>query len=493
LGVINERKPIGLYLVTLDSRCLPMGSTGSEALATKNSGPYGAGKSHPMFACLKIYPKTAYHLITSGSAKSLYNIEGGLKHKALILTEALQLQGDSSTDSELAYSIRSLVSEGSLNYQYTGFNADGKKVTIINKMQGPTALLTTTVRGRLESQLEDRLITVNPNTSTQQTQDILTKTAEIASGISDMFDDKTINAWKLFHDDLESVEVVIPYAKDISDYVNAGGELPISARRGFKRVLSVVKTITTVYQKQRRKDDMGRVISEIQDYALAFQLIKESFQETISGPKKFTDKRIQLIEREGQILPRVLAKKVNISGSAISQWMKSWVNKGVLTWCDKKGIEFPDEETLEKSKRSGKAYVRVSRPNSLPTPYQLTGDERWYEDGELYQMYDLELESSNSGDAYLDEDEVLNDSLNTLDESEHADNIEDTDNSELGDKVLRGNMSRKEIMEMIREESKEREEEYDPDNLQAMELAEEIENLLKFDFDDQPVEGILTI
>ncbi len=175
LGVINERKPIGLYLVTLDSRCLPMGSTGSEALALKNSGPYGAGKSHPMFACLKIYPKTAYHLISSGSAKSLYNIEGGLKHKALILTEALQLQGDNNTDSELAYSIRSLVSEGHLVYQYTGYNADGKKVTIINKMQGPTALLTTTVRGRLESQLEDRLITVNPNVSSKQTQDILAR------------------------------------------------------------------------------------------------------------------------------------------------------------------------------------------------------------------------------------------------------------------------------------------------------------------------------
>jgi hypothetical protein len=84
-------------------------------------------------------------------------------------------------------------------------------------------------------------------------------------------------------------------------------------------------------------------------------------------------------------LPRILAEKLNISGSDISQWMKSYVNKGILTWCDKEGIEFPDEELLEKSKRSGKAYVRVSRPHSLPTPYQLTGDDRWNFDGEYYK------------------------------------------------------------------------------------------------------------
>lgn len=84
LGVIGERKNIALYMTVLDSCLLPMGSTGSEALAIKNSGPYGAGKFHPMFACLRLYPKEAYHLITSGSAKSLYHVQGGLKHKALI-------------------------------------------------------------------------------------------------------------------------------------------------------------------------------------------------------------------------------------------------------------------------------------------------------------------------------------------------------------------------------------------------------------------------
>jgi hypothetical protein len=209
LGVIGERKNIGIYMVVIDSCLLSMGLSGSEALAAKNSGPQGAGKSHPLFICLKLYPKTAYHLISSGSDKSLYNLQDGLKHRALILTEALQLQSGRNGDNELAYSIRTLVSEGHLSYQYTGY-VDKEKVTIIQKLEGPTSLLTTTIKGRLEEQLEDRLITVHPNTSAKQTQDIISRTADLATGEGDQVDEKIISAWKLFYDSLETVEVVIP-------------------------------------------------------------------------------------------------------------------------------------------------------------------------------------------------------------------------------------------------------------------------------------------
>ena len=113
-------------------------------------------------------------MITSGSNKSLYNLNDGLKHKALILTEALQLQSGRQGDNELAYSIRTLVSEGYLKYQYTGFIGK-KKVTIEQELKGPTSLLTTTIHGQLEGQLEDRMITIHPNTTAEQTRDIIFK------------------------------------------------------------------------------------------------------------------------------------------------------------------------------------------------------------------------------------------------------------------------------------------------------------------------------
>ena len=209
----------------IDSSLLPMGTSGSEALAAKNSGPQGSGKSHPLFTTLKLYPKSAYYLITSGSTKSLYNLNDGLKHKALILTEALQLQSGRQGDNELAYSIRTLVSEGHLKYQYTGF-IDKKKVTIVQELKGPTSLLTTTIHGKLEEQLEDRMITIHPNTTAEQTRDIISRTAEMASGNGDAVDKKTLDAWKLFYESLETVPVVIPYAKDIAEFINRRGVAP---------------------------------------------------------------------------------------------------------------------------------------------------------------------------------------------------------------------------------------------------------------------------
>ena len=58
----------------------------------------------------------------------------------------------------------------------------------------------------------------------------------------------------------------------------------------------------------------------------------------------------------------------------------------------------PDEPALKKAKHSGKAYLKINDSFSvddvtgLPTPFELTADPRWNEDGELYRLYDLALD-----------------------------------------------------------------------------------------------------
>jgi len=407
LGVIGERRNIGTYMVVIDSSLLPMGTSGSEALAAKNSGPQGSGKSHPLFTTLKLYPKSAYYLITSGSAKSLYNLNDGLKHKALILTEALQLQSGRFGDNELAYSIRTLVSEGRLKYQYTGFIGK-KKVTIVQDLKGPTSLLTTTIHGKLEQQLEDRMITIHPNTTAEQTRDIISRTAEMASGTGDGVDQRTLDAWKLFYQSLESVPVVIPFAKNIAGFINRRGSLPIASRRAFKRVLATIKTIALIHQGQRSRDDMGRVIADYADYALAYQLIGDSFRESLGEGQRYTDDRVRLVEKDGQITPGALSKKEGVSTAMISQWLKPLIKKGVLNWCNGKGDGFRDVADLEKAKRSGRAYLKVGRGRFLPTVFELTGDPGWEKEGELYLAYDLHLDG-DSGEhvIYPDEETVV--------------------------------------------------------------------------------------
>lgn len=435
LGVIGERKNIGLYMIAMDSCLLPMGVAGSEALALKNSGHYGAGKSYPLFMCLKLYPKTAYHLISSGSDKSLYNMDNTLKHRVLILAEALALESSGKGDNELAYAIRTLISEGHLKYQYTGFK-DKNRITLFKKSEGPTSLLTTTVKGKLEDQLDDRMITIHPNTTFEQTHEIHERSADLAAGNIETVDDKIIKAWKLFRQSLNPVKVVVPFAPDIIAFVNRKGALPISARRAFNRVLSAVKTITLLYQKQRRIDAQGRFESVYMDYAMAFQLIHESFRESLGEAKIYTDKRIQLIEKKGAITPKELSEMTGVSVSAISQWLKPLIEKGILNWCDENGDEFEDSTVLEKAKRTGKAFIVVAGFNCLPTPYQLTGDERWNKGGDLYEQYNLELDDDYNENVVFEGNDLL--SYETPAPVPLCDlfDSENTDKSDMGVKVL---------------------------------------------------------
>ena len=197
---------------------------------------------------------------------------------------------------------------------------------------------------------------------------------------------------------LLSVKVVIPYAGNIASIVSRNGSLPISARRSFKRVLSAIKTMTLLHQKHRRRDEQGRFISDISDYGIVYQLLEESFAESLGKVKRYTDDRIRFIENVGMMTPRELAERIGISTAAISQWLKPLIEKGVLNWCDETGAVFGDDLALEKAKRSGKAYLCVAGWNSLPSPFQLTGDFRWDRGGDLYAAYDLELGDGGNDD-----------------------------------------------------------------------------------------------
>ena len=469
MGVIGERRNIGTYMVVIDSSLLPMGTSGSEALAAKNSGPQGSGKSHPLFTTLKLYPKSAYYLITSGSNKSLYNLNDGLKHKALILTEALQLQSGRQGDNELAYCIRTLISEGHLKYQYTGF-IDKKKVTIKQELKGPTSLLTTTIHGQLEGQLDDRMITIHPNTTAEQTRDIISRTAEMASGNGDHVDQKTLDAWKLFYESQETIPVVIPYAKDIAEFITRTGLLPIASRRAFKRVLATIKTIALIHQKQRSRDDMGNVVADYTDYALAYQLIGDSFRESLGEGQRYSDDRIRLIEKEGQITPRALSEKRSVSTAAISQWLKPLIEKGVLKWCDEKGQGFMGVADLEKAKRSGRAYLKVAGGRFLPTVFELTGDPGWDRGGDLYSAYDLNLDGDAGDQVYHQDEEKVEGQDIIFD----AENVTSKDNPTV--KVL-SEKSHSEVLKMV-EDFRKNQPAIDPNESVNINLSNEFAEIL---------------
>ena len=423
-GVVGERSAIAMYMCALDSRLLPENPASPNVLAVKNAGHFGAGKSYTLMMCLQIYPESAYHLMTNGSAKCLYYLQEGLKHKALIVTEGFQYQTKNAEDSELVYATRSLISEGMVRYHVVEKDDEGRLITTEKEIEGPTSFITTTIMDKLEPQLEDRLFTVHPNESSNQTKDIVTMTANQKAGKIEDLDSKIIDSWKAYHKSLKPVEVIIPFAPEISNFITKSTVVPISVRRAFKRVLIVIQTVACSYQYQRERDDKNRIIAEIADYWMALQIVQDAFRENMGKESKKTEEYLTEIKMKGQMTQKELSEKFGVSGPNISSWAKEQINEGILTWCREDGSPFIDDKALKKAKHSGKAFLTIvenySPPNisGLPTPYELTKDSRWNIDGELLKQYDLELEKKTTIN------QVLTPYLNTSYKKEPVDNIE---------------------------------------------------------------------
>ena len=68
---------------------------------------------------------------------------------------------------------------------------------------------------------------------------------------------------------------------------------------------------------------------------------------------------------------------------------------------------------MNKAKRSGSAYIKANEHYDffgLPTPFELTGDSRWGEGGELLELYDLKLNARDLNEVDgLEEDSSIDD------------------------------------------------------------------------------------
>jgi len=442
-GVVGERGTLAMYFAALDSRLLPPNYASPNTLSIKNAGHFGAGKSFTLMMALEIYPETSYKLITNGSAKSIYYLKDGLKHKALIVTEGFQFQENRAVDSELVYTIRSLISEGRVRYPTVEKDENGNLRTVEKAIDGPTSFITTTVMESLEAQLEDRLFTIHPDESFGQTKKIIQKIGETKAGHTPSLDRKVVAAWKLFHKSLKPVDVVVPYAEKIAGFITQRKDIPIATRRAFNRVMVVIQAIACFYQNQRQRDNQSRVIAEISDYATALQIVYEAFRENMGDQSKITETRLKIIEQEGKILPKELAKKLGISGSAISGWSHKKEQEGVLSWCDEIDRTFGNEADLKKAKHSGKAYLRMSDTytpvsvTGLPSPFDLTNDPAWKEGGELFQKYDLELKiKPESEEVFRGVYQVITAVVNTPGDEEAVDRINDSGDEKGGVKVF---------------------------------------------------------
>lgn len=398
-GVVNERTNISLFFVTLDSRLSKdFGKPGQRALALKSAGHFGAGKSFSLSMCLTIYPPNAYHLLTSGSEKSLYYLPDGLSHKCLIVAEGFQFTGEHG-DNEISFIVRCLLSEGQVVRIVVEKDEAGKLITRRIVIPGPTSFITTTVMESLEPQLEDRMLSGHPSESSDQTKKIIESLAEQSESNTIQVSEREIQIWQTLHAMLEPVAVSIPFASRVVKHITTNMQnLPISMRRGVGKVLNVVRSIACLYQFQRQKDNNGNIVAEVADYAMAWQIIQDAFKENLEQISKTTNQRLQYIQSVGHVSLKDLATRDGISRSALSAWMKRVERDGDAHWVDNNGNDFPNDAAMKSAKRSAKAHIAVTGQWSqsikvtLPSPSEITtNDPDWVPGGAKYELYHLHL------------------------------------------------------------------------------------------------------
>jgi hypothetical protein len=227
-------------------------------------GESSAGKSYAIKCAMDFMAQGSTYVLTAMSDKALAYGNETLAHRAIVLFE-----DDALTSGTIAYMMRSLLSEGKIVYEFVDFE-QGRGTTTIER-DGPTNLVTTTP-GKIDYELNTRMLSLNVDTSPDATRSVLESAAaqaEGGSGRSDLSDFREFDLWLAAGPD----EAVIPYAVKIAQACDTAA---VRMRRDLVAVFGLVKAHALMHQAHRERNGDGAVIATPQDYAVIYELVADS-------------------------------------------------------------------------------------------------------------------------------------------------------------------------------------------------------------------------
>jgi hypothetical protein len=226
-------------------------------------GESSAGKSYAIERAIKFVAPEGVHVLTSMSEKALAYTKEEFVHRVIVLYEADALANKSS-----AYLMRSLLSEGRLVYEYTDF--DGERQTVKIEKEGPTGLITSSA-GRIDYELDTRLLSVNVDDGPEATKAILGSLARAAEGKASEPDLSEFHALDRMIASGER-RVVVPFATRLAVACDTSAT---RMRRDFQAVLGLVQAHALLHQTRRERHREGQIVAEVDDYAAVYELVAD--------------------------------------------------------------------------------------------------------------------------------------------------------------------------------------------------------------------------
>jgi hypothetical protein len=317
-GVAGERRTAMILYLALTSRRL------DRPVSVVVKGPSSGGKSYLVERVLDYFPESACYALTAMSEKTLAYSDEPIKHRFLVLYEAAGMNGEFQ-----AYLIRSLLSEGRLRYETVEKTSAGLKPRLIER-EGPTGLIVTTTLEKLHPENETRMLSLSVADTQEQTGQVLLALAEEEISSPDLAPWVALQEWI----GVGGRRVTIPFAKVLAENVPP---VAVRLRRDFNAVLNLIRAHAVLHQASRDRDDRGRIVATVDDYAvvreLVADLIAEGVDATVSATVSATVAAVQKLvdDQDGDSVSLgPIAKELKLDKSAASRRVRIAINKGFV-------------------------------------------------------------------------------------------------------------------------------------------------------------------
>src|SRR5215208_5703824 len=316
--LVGEEKNAKLLYLALTSRLL------EKIVSVAIKGPSSAGKSYLVKRVMSFFPDSACWFFSGMSEKTLFYTEEPLSHRHIVLSEAAGVGGEFQD-----YVIRTLLSEGFLEYEFVEKTAEGLRPRRVRK-EGPTGFVTTTTRSSLFWENETRYLSLTVTDTREQTRRVFHAIAEENAEEPDLGRWRALQVW------LESSEhrVYVPYAKALAQEM---ADVAVRLRRDFSVILSLVKACALLHQVTREWDAEGRVVASIEDYErvreLVADLVAEGVEATVPPSVRQTVEAVERLIREGdeeEVTNRAVAEELKIDRAAASRRVRVAIDRGYL-------------------------------------------------------------------------------------------------------------------------------------------------------------------
>ncbi len=320
-GVVGEEAIAATLYLLITTRLL------DKPVSAAVKGLSSSGKSFTTEKTVEFFPPAAVIVMTAMSERALVYSDQEYAHRTLILYEATALR-EGAEDNLTAYFVRSLLSEGRIEYPVTVPNPkDGSFTTKTIVKEGPTNLIVTTTKTRVHAENETRLLSLNTNDTPAQTKAIFRALASEQSEDVDKSEWRQLQVW------LQTAEhrVTIPYATALADLVPP---VAVRLRRDFGAVLALIKAHAILHQLSRERDAKGRIIATIDDYGdvrdLVAPIMSETVGATVSSVVRDTVEAVAAIADESGVMAVAIADQLKLDKGTVSRRLRMTAEAGFI-------------------------------------------------------------------------------------------------------------------------------------------------------------------